>query len=167
GFYDSDAAQDEDGLFPVRIKPPVENSQAATALIRLRQNTGQVRFGEAAERALLFYAGSYKELGLFSAEYAIAVQRLLEPPVRVTIAGPPGESGTDEMIRAAHKARIPFRSVEVLDPKIHGEELDATGYGYSGKPVAYICIGASCQPPVFDPAELAGRLETGWANASR
>jgi len=167
GFYDSGEAPGEDGLFPVRIKPPVENSQAASALIRLRQNTGQVRFGEAAERALLFFAGSYKELGLFSAEYAIAVQRLLEPPVRVTIAGPPGESGTAEMIRAAHKARVPFRSVEVLDPEIHSEELDATGYGYAGKPIAYICIGASCQPPVTDPADLPGRLEAGWASVSR
>jgi len=167
GFYDCGAVPGDSGLFPVRVKPPVENSQAASVLIRLRQNTGQVRFGDAAERALSFFSGSYKELGLFSAEYAIAVQRLLEPAVRVTIAGPPGDSGTDEMIRAAHRARVPFRSIEVLDPEIHGEELDATGYGYAGKPIAYICIGASCQPPVTEPEELPGRLEAGWASANR
>lgn len=161
GFYDCATPPGQDGLSAERTVPLVENSLVATALIRLAQNSGQPRFGEAATKALNRFSGSYKDSGLFAAEYALAVERLLDPPVRVTITGPPGEQETLDLIRAAHMAHIPFRSLEVLDPALHNEELEATGYGYAGKPVAYICIGASCQPPVTDPAELPGRLEAG------
>ncbi len=161
GFYDCVAAPGQEGLPAERSLPLVENSIAASAMIRLAQNSGQPRFGEAAGRALKYFSGAYQESGLFAADYAMAVERLLDPPVRVTITGPPADSATLEMIRAAHLARIPFRSVEVIDPAMHNEELEVAGYGYAGTPIAYICIGASCQPPVKDPAELPGRLEAG------
>jgi len=161
GFHDCLTPPGSEGLPGERSIPIVENSIAASALIRLAQNSGQPRFGEAAERALNYFSGIYKDSGLFASDYALAVERYLDPPVRVTITGPPAEPETVAMIRAAHLARIPFRSVEVLDPAVHNEELEATGYGYAGKPVAYICIGASCQPPVSDPEQLPARLEAG------
>jgi uncharacterized protein YyaL (SSP411 family) len=139
----------------------MENGVAAAGLIRLAQTTAQPRFGDAARRALSVFATSYVDRGIMAADFAIAVQRLLDPPVRVTITGPPAEAATRQMILAAHRALIPFRSVEVLDPAMHGEELEETGYGYAGKPVAYICIGASCQPAVSDPVDLPERLEKG------
>ena len=77
----------------------------------------------------------------------------------MTIVGPPDDPETIKMIRAAHLARIPFRSLEILDPAHHNEDLEAAGCGYAGQPIAYICIGASCQSPVTDPEELPGRLE--------
>ncbi len=161
GFFDCLRAPGSNGLPAERSIPLAENSIAASALIRLSQNSGQPRFGDSAEKALKYFSGSYRDSGLFAADYAYAVERLLDPPVRVTVTGPPDEEATVEMIRAAHLARIPFRSVEVLDPAVHNEELEAAGYGYRGKPIAYICIGASCQPAVMDPAELPGRLEAG------
>jgi len=160
-FYDCLAPPGNEGLPSQRTHPLVENSIVASALIRLAQNSGQPRFGAAAERALGYFSGTYKDLGLFAADYAIAVERQLDAPVRVTITGPPQDPGTLAMIRAAHLARIPFRSIEVLDPAIHNEELEAAGYGYAGKPIAYICLGSSCQPPVTDPEVLPGRLEAG------
>jgi len=161
GFYDCLSPPGQEGLPAERSVPQVENSMAAGALVRLAQNSGQPRFLDAAQLALNRFSGSYKDNGLFAADYALAVERLLDPPVRVTITGPPDEMETLEMIRAAHLAHIPFRSVEVIDPAVHNEELEAAGYGYAGKPVAYICVGASCQPPVTDPKELPGRLEAG------
>ncbi|MHB1413118.1 MAG: thioredoxin domain-containing protein [Thermoleophilia bacterium] len=161
GFYDGLPGPEGEGYLSQREKPLTENSVTAGGLIRLAQTTGQPRFGDAAARALACFGGVYVERGVLAAEYAVAVQRLLDPPVRVTIVGPPAEMATREMIRAAHRARIPFRSVEILDPEVHGEDLEATGYGYAGRPVAYICIGASCQPAVFDPGDLPERLEKG------
>ncbi len=79
--------------------------------------------------------------------------------MRVTIVGPESSKSTRMMIGAAHRARIPFRSVEVLDPRTHAEDLEASGFGYAGEPVAYICIGTSCQAPVTDPVVLPERLE--------
>ncbi len=162
GFHDCARPPAASGYPAERTVPPVDNSIAAAALIRLAQNTGQKEFEEAARRALERLSASFGQLGLFGAPFALALMRLFDPPVRVTIVGPPGEAGTVELIRQAHGARIPFRSIEVLDPAVHGEELDAVGYGYDGKPTAYVCIGASCQPPVDDPAQLVPRLESGW-----
>lgn len=163
GFFDCLRSPGSEGLPGERSRPPVENSIAAAALVRLAQNTGQTRYDESARKTLMYFAGTFQEYGMFAAEYALAVARRLDPPVRVTVTGPPAEDATVQMIRAAHRARIPFRSIEVIDPEAYGEELEASGYGYAGEPVAYICIGASCQPRVTDPAQLPGRLETGWS----
>lgn len=161
GFYDCKVTPGIKGYPSEPSKPIVENSVAAAALIRLAMSTGQTRFSDSARRTLSYFSENYQQHGIFAADYAAAVQRLLDPPVRVTIVGPPTEKRTVEMIRAAHSARIPFRSVEILDPAVHGAELEETGFGYAGEPIAYICIGASCQPPVFNPADLAQRLEKG------
>lgn len=166
-FFDSAHPPGEQG-YPIEpSRPPVDNSIAATVLIRMAQNTGQTKFDDAAQKTLKHFAGVFQEYGLFAAEYALALARLLDPPVRVTVTGPPAEATTVDMIRAAHRARIPFRSIEVIDPETYGEDLQEAGYGYEGMPVAYICIGASCQPAVVDPAELPARLETGWSAISR
>jgi len=166
GFYDCAAAPGSVGYPAERTRPPVDNAIAAAALVRLAQNSGQTRFGDSARRALDYFSGSFQEIGLFAADYALAVMRLLEPPVRVTISGPVDDERTTGMIRAAHRALVPFRSIEILDPEEHGEELEAVGYGYPGHPVAYVCVGASCQPPVEDPAQLPMRLESGWSAVS-
>lgn len=166
GFLDCLAAPGREGYPSERTKPPLDNSIAAAALVRMAQNTGQTRFEKAASRALNYFGGSFQEVGLFAADYALAVMRLLEPPVRVTISGPVADERTTAMIRAAHQALVPFRSIEILDPEQHGEELEAVGYGYPGHPVAFICVGASCQPPVDDPAQLPMRLEQSWAAVS-
>ena len=164
GFFDCVAAPAPVGYPSERNKLPVENSSAAALLIRLAQNTGQKEFEESARRALNLLSGSFEQYGMFGAEFVLATMRLLDPPVRVTIVGPPPEAATRAMIRAAHCARIPFRSIEVLDPAEHGEDLEAVGYGYEGQTKAYICVGASCQPPVDDPAQLPLRLETSWTD---
>lgn len=165
-FYDCAIAPGDRGLAAERVKPLVENSLAASGLIRLAQVTCRPGFGDAAAGALRHFAGNSGQYGLFGAEYALAVERLLDTPVRVTISGPPEDGSTQEMIRAAHRARVPFRSLEILDPEVHGEELKESGYGYEGKPVAYVCIGSSCQPPVSDAGDLPGRLESGRSKAS-
>ncbi|MBE0428575.1 MAG: thioredoxin domain-containing protein [Thermoleophilia bacterium] len=154
------------GLPSEKTRPPVDNSVAADGLIRLAQNSGQKKYDEAARRALLYFSGTFQEYGMFAAEYAVSVARLLDPPVRVTVVGTPDDAATVELIRGAHRARIPFRSVEVIDPEAYGDELEETGYGYTGTPVAYACIGTACQPPVSDPKELSARLEAGWTDAT-
>ncbi|MEK7817092.1 MAG: hypothetical protein AAB281_02440, partial [Actinomycetota bacterium] len=120
-FYDCAIAPGERGLSSERVKPLVENSLAATGLVRLAQVTCRPKYSEAAAGALSHFAGNSDQYGLFGAGYALAIERLLDPPVRVTIAGPLQEGRTQEMIRAAHRARVPFRSLEILDPEVHGE----------------------------------------------
>lgn len=166
GFFDCATPPGSEGYPSERNKLPVDNSIAASVLVRMAQNTGQKDFEQAAERTLKLLSTDFEQYGMFGAEFVLAVMRLLEPPVRVTIVGHPDEPGTAGMIRAVHQARIPFRSVEVLDPDEHGEDLEAVGYGYEGQPKAYICVGASCQPPVDDPAQLAQRLESSWTAIS-
>ncbi len=159
GFFDCLTPLGSGGLLAERDKPIMENSVAAASLIRLAQSTGQPHFGEAARRALTFFGDSYKQKGIMAAGYAAAVQRLFDPPVRVTIVGPAAADATGMMIGAAHRARIPFRSIEIVDPETHSEELEAAGYGFRGQPVAYVCIGTSRQEPVIDPSILSDRLE--------
>ncbi len=60
GFFDCYKPLGNTGLLSERDKPITENSNAASALIRLAQSTSMPVFGEAARRALAFFGSTYK-----------------------------------------------------------------------------------------------------------
>jgi uncharacterized protein YyaL (SSP411 family) len=140
---------------------------AAILLLRLHELNGRADYAAKARQTLEAFAGVVEHFSLYAATYALALQRLITPPVQVCIVG------NDELARsleatalaqyAVNKSVVRFtreqitgRSSKKLPPALaetlpHLAKL-ATSF-------AVVCSGNTCQPPITTPADLAKALQ--------
>ena len=176
GFFDSEPESDGKslGVLSTRRKPlqdsptPAGNPMAAIALSRLHHYTGDAGYRDKAERTLETFAGVAEQFGIFAATYGVAVIHFIESPTQVVvIAGEEGNSAADEL----HKAAIgPFafpkttlrlaanQAVPQNLPPLLAETIPNLPQLNSGQSFAVVCSGSTCQPPVFNAAELHSAL---------
>jgi uncharacterized protein YyaL (SSP411 family) len=129
GYFDHAGGEDL-GRLSDPIKPLVENSIAAIALIELDALVGdptQPHLGRA-RRALESVAALPRQYGLMAAVFARAMDRLRRP-LKVT-------TGSEELARAAVRAH-PYVVVELSDDQR-----------------AIVCVGTICLAPVSTPSAL-------------
>ncbi len=174
GFFDTakDAA-DKLGALVARRKPmqdsptPAGNSTAAAALLRLEALSGRSVFREKAEDTLAALAGVIEHYGLYAGSYALALERLLLPPVQVVIVG---EGEAARQLAAMANARFAVnKAVVVLTPHqalpahlppvlqetlphLPGLESAAT------HPLALVCRGTTCLPPAASAEQLLEQI---------
>ena len=177
GFFDSEPAADRVslGVLATRRKPlqdsptPAGNPMAAIALVRMHHYTGDASYRDKAEQTLETFAGVAEQFGIFAASYGIAVVHLLESPVQVVVIAGEGDDGTAAKLQAAAVAPFAFnkstlkvgahQAVRENLPPAFAETIPNLPSLGSGKSFAVLCSGSSCQPPVFDPPELASAME--------
>src|SRR5205823_11882098 len=130
GYFDR-VGDDELGRLGERIKPLVENSVAAIALIELDVLSGEPEspFRRRARRALESVAALPRSYGLMAAVFARALDRVAHT-LKVSTRNP-------ELVRAALAAH-PYA---VIDP--------------AGDDRAIVCVGTICLAPVSTPTALA------------
>lgn len=176
GFFDT--AQRAEGtpalgVLGARRKPlqdaptPAGNSLAATLLLRLAALDGRADLRETAEDTLETFAGVAEQYGLHAGAYGLALQRYLLSPVQVCIVGDDGEAERLAAVANARYAvnktvlRLPRAVVEqrALPPELAATLPYLPGLA-SGRSVAVVCSGASCQPPVSDPEALLELLNS-------
>ncbi|HXF35387.1 MAG TPA: DUF255 domain-containing protein [Candidatus Acidoferrales bacterium] len=135
-----DHAGSEEVLGRVRLQnaPLNENGHAADALLRLAVVAEEPRYAENARRVLSVFVKSYGKSGAFAAAYVAAVRRAIDMPTSVTVVGTPTQ--TDPFREAARSLPNPLVTVRTVE----GPEA----------PLAYVCRGTSCLPPVRTPADL-------------
>ncbi|MBI2724342.1 MAG: thioredoxin domain-containing protein [Chloroflexi bacterium] len=153
GYYDAPAAGEGDALgrLSMREQPVKENSVAAMFLLRLARLTDEGRYEEAARRALSRYPEIVESQGYFAAEYAIAVDALLNPGAQIKIVA---DAGGDSPLHAAALAvQVPDVLVQRLDAG-DSEALAAHALPRHPAPAAYICFGTLCSAPVQTPDDL-------------
>jgi uncharacterized protein len=174
GFFDTENdAGDKLGALVARRKPmqdsptPAGNSTAAAALLRLEALSGRRDFREKAEGTLAAFAGVIEHYGLYAGSYALALERLLLPPVQVVIVGE-GEAA-HRLAAIAHarfavnKSVVMLRPVQVTAaelppvlvetlPNLPGLDAAAT------RPIALVCRGATCLPPAATTEELIEQI---------
>jgi hypothetical protein len=142
---------------------PSPASVAAAGLVDLGRLSGRDRYGQAAGRALATFAGGVsREMGLFLAGYATAVDDYLHGPRCVVVAGAAASPATTDLAHAARTACLPGGLVIVLDPARaeHTAILRALGYAASpSEPTAYVCHGSACLAPARTAAELTARID--------
>jgi uncharacterized protein len=174
GFFDTEKeAGDKLGALTARRKPmqdsptPAGNSSAAAALLRLEALSGRADFREQAENTLAAFAGVIAHYGLYAGSYALALERLLLPPVQVVIVG---EGEAAHRLAAIALARYAVnKSVVVLHPEQataanlppvlaetvpHLPGLDAA----AARPIALVCRGATCLPPAATAEQLIEQI---------
>ena len=159
GFYDIEDTPNRPGYLRAREKPLAENTAVVNGLLRLHHRTGDARYRQAAHHAISAYAEANRDYGELAADYAIAVERYLNPVVEVTVEGRPGAAVADAMLAAAMSLDSPNLLVKLV--AVAGDDDGENG------PLAQaqICLDTVCYPPVSDPAALAAAVAGGGAVA--
>jgi uncharacterized protein YyaL (SSP411 family) len=134
GYFDH-AGTDQLGRLSDRIKPLVENSIAAMALVELDQILGdpEQTYLARARRALESVAALPRQYGLMASVFARALDRL-QRPIKVS-------TGNAALARAAMRAH-PYA---VIDP--------------NGDDRAVVCVGTICLAPVSTPAAVEEAIQ--------
>ncbi|HEX7263180.1 MAG TPA: DUF255 domain-containing protein [Candidatus Dormibacteraeota bacterium] len=134
GYFDH-AGTDQLGRLSDRIKPLVENSIVAMALVELDQIVGdpEQAYLARARRALESVAALPRQYGLMASVFARALDRL-QHPIKVS-------TGNSALARAAMRVH-PYA---VIDP--NGDER------------AVVCVGTICLAPVSTPAAVEEAIQ--------
>jgi uncharacterized protein YyaL (SSP411 family) len=145
-----------------RMKPahdnatPAGNGVAAQALITLGHLAGELRFVEAAERAVKLFAAGLAESPGSQSTLLIALERLRSPPAAVVIDGDPAQARGWQ--RALERAYRP--DVCVVDiAGANAPDALRKGAAPPGGAAGWICRGLQCLPPVASPEALAAALD--------
>ncbi len=172
GFFDTARdLNDRLGNLSMSRKPfqdsptPAGNSVAVVVLDRLAELAGREDFHAKAEETLALFASKAGESGLFGSTYGLALLHHLHAPLEVVVIGEAEDERTLELLAAAHQSPRAGKRVFAFPPGAvkNGElppGLGATlpNLPLTGVPLALVCIGSSCQPPVNTPEELKETL---------
>lgn len=130
---------------------PSGNGIAAYALQRLGYLLGEVRYLNAAERALALY---YPAMVRHTAGYStllIALKEHLTSPQFILLRSAPGAS--EAWRRQIYQHYDPDKLVLTLDDE-HMPLPEALAKPWSPNPTAWICQGTQCLPPIDDAQTL-------------
>ncbi len=181
GFFDTEVNSTEEriGALAARRKPlqdaptPAGNSVAATVLLRVAVLANDKTYETRAQETLETFAGIVEHFGLYAASYALALRRMIEPPVQACIIGE--DSAAKELLVAGmarfmvNKSVIQLRGGEVqaLPPALKEtlpnvpppQRTSSSGTPPAdGGSFALVCKGNSCLPPIRDAEELYAAL---------
>jgi uncharacterized protein YyaL (SSP411 family) len=129
---------------PVQDAPtPSPNSVAALVLARLWALTDTAEWRSQLDRQLGAFGGSARELALYGATLARAVDWAVHPVTRIEVAGPRGDGPACAMHLLALQA---YRPRKVVLRRI------------AESPAATVCVGTTCSLPVATPEQLSELL---------
>ena len=165
GFFDTEPdAAERIGALSARRKPlqdsptPAGNAVAATVLLRLAALTNNNDYETRAQDTLEAFGGVVEHFGLYAASYALALRRMIEPPLQVVIVGDAKDLLVTSMARfMVNKSVIQLQreQLQTLPPALaetlpHAPAEDAA--------FAMVCRGNSCLPPIVKDEELEAAL---------
>ncbi len=153
GFYDTPEGHEGLGRLSQRQKPVKENAIAAMVFTRLSRITHDEAFAEVARRALVLFVNVAESQGYFAAEYAKAVDLLLNPGAEIKIVAAAGDETAHNLHSAALAVQVPDRLVKIIDAT-DGVALEREGLPAHPSPAVYICYGTLCSAPVSTPDDL-------------
>jgi uncharacterized protein YyaL (SSP411 family) len=171
GFFDRAAGAAPMGGLDVRRKPlqdsptPGANPVAAIFMDRLYAYIGESRYRESAEAALEAFAGVAPQFGLHVSTYGLAAILHARQPMEIVITGNTGDPQAAALEQAANSVyrfgkavlRVTserIRSTETLPPAL----AETLPHLRADVAQALVCVGATCRPPVNDPAALIALL---------
>jgi uncharacterized protein YyaL (SSP411 family) len=168
GFNDTPEGHEAIARLSSPQKPVKENAVAATVFVRLARLTRDQRYEEIARNALRQFADVAESQGYFAAEYARAVDLLLNPGAEIRIVARAGEHPA-ALYDAALALPVPDRVIRVF----HTDDvaaLAAEGLPADPAPAAYACYGTLCSAPVTtadDLFEIVDRTRQAYESTRR
>ncbi|MGA2630207.1 MAG: thioredoxin domain-containing protein [Terriglobia bacterium] len=174
GFFD--IAKDLSGLQgnlsmtrkPFQDSPtPAGNSVAALVLDRLATLAERADFRAKAETILTLFVAKAGDYGLFAASYGLALARHLREPVEVVVVGSVADPRTRALLKAAYQTPRVGKSVLHFEPDVVKAKALPKGLAATlpqlpldGEPLALVCVGTACRPPVKSPQALMETLRS-------
>jgi uncharacterized protein len=144
---------------------PAANSVAAAVLDRLATLTDRADLRQKAEDVFDMFGAKAREYGLFAASFALALANHLRPQTEIVVIGPAGDARTRELLRVAYQVPRAGKRVLALDPQaVKAKDLPpgllATlpNLPLDDAPLALVCVGTTCRPPVRTPSSLLQTL---------
>jgi hypothetical protein len=145
---------------------PAGNSVGVLALDRLAVLAERPDYREKAEAILDLFAPKAPEYGLFAATYAVALVNHLRQPLEIVVVGAAEDERTRKLLKAAYEAPRAGKRVLALAPDtVKSGDLPAglaatlPNLPLDGTPLALVCVGATCQPPIHTAEALAEALK--------
>ena len=169
GFFDTELNSSEEriGALVARRKPlqdaptPAGNAVAATVLLRLAALTNNKDYETRAQETLETFAGVVEHFGLYAASYALALRRMIEPPLQVCVVGDDPRRRSCWYAAMArfmvNKSVIQLRRDAAANAAA-GAGGDAAACGFSAGSFALVCKGNSCLPPITTTRDLEAAL---------
>ena len=163
GFFDT--ADDHESLVtrPRDVQDnavPAGGSMATSVLLRLGALTGDARYREAAEGALMQVAGFLARYPTGFANWLSAAHLAVEGITELAIVGDPADPATRALLAEATRGHRPGLVVAVSgDPAASAVPLLAGRDVVGGRPTAYVCRNFACRLPVNEPAALRDQLD--------
>jgi uncharacterized protein len=172
GFFDTATdLEGRQGSLTLRRKPyqdsptPAGNPMAALVLDRLSVLAERPDFRQKAETTLDLFAPKAADYGLFAATYALATVNHFRPSVEIVVVGASDDERTRRLLKSAYAAERPGKHVLAFEPEsVKSGNLPAglaatlPHLPANGKPLALVCVGTACRPPVETPEELTAAL---------
>ena len=169
GFFDT--ARDMTDRFgslatprkPFQDSPtPAANAVAAMVLDRLDGLADREDFGEKSATTLALFASKAAQYGIFAASYGLALLHHLRAAVDIVVIGDASDERTVKLLRAAYDAPRAGKRVFHFSPGIiqthdlpPGLAHTLPAVPYDGAPLALVCLGSACHPPVKTPEALS------------
>ncbi|MGA2193389.1 MAG: DUF255 domain-containing protein [Nitrospirota bacterium] len=159
GYFDT--ARDPGAIAALthRVKPMAENSDMSHSLKTLGIITGEKKFQDMAQKCLLPFTRSYRDLSFMAAGYALAVDFHMKPAVELTLAGRFGGADMTALTKAVNRVFLPRRVIRYMDFGRDKDEIRKLGLHLEGPAAAYICRETKCTARIEDPDSLKRALE--------
>ncbi|MFX1411652.1 MAG: thioredoxin domain-containing protein [Promethearchaeota archaeon] len=155
GFYDTSDDHEELITRPRDLQDgamPSGNAMAASVLLRLAGLAVEPRYADLAHESLRRVQSMLARVPLGFGQWLLALDYALAHPREIAIVGDPTADDTRALLEAATTGYRPHQVVAVGTtadvPLLAGRtQLDE-------RATAYVCIDATCRPPVTDPTAL-------------
>ncbi len=166
GFIDIPSTQQPLGALGIKNKPIQDsptagaNAVAVIALLRLHALTEQPEYREYAEKTLRYFAGAVTNDGIFAAMYFTGLDLFLNPPPSIVVVSQPNDPLGAALLSKALSIYRPNAVVSLIHPESAANApapIRSMMNSYS-KPVAYVCSGFVCSPPVYETSALETTL---------
>jgi len=169
GWFQS--ADDHERLL-VREKPahdgaePAGSSVAVQALLRLSAYTGDDRWRDAAERALLNDGPALEAAPMARAELLLGLELAHGPQREVVLTWPDRAPPPADLLAVLRRAHLPGLALisgpaSAVARAAGVAPLAEARQPVDGRPTAFVCERGACRLPIFDPVSLAGQLGLG------
>ena len=162
GFFDT--ADDAESLVtrPRDLQDnamPSGGAMATTVLLRLAALTGETRYREAAERALVGVIEVAPRHPTFFAQWLIALDYAVAPVAEVAVVGALTDLATAALLAVTRRGYRPHEVVAAgADPSASAVPLLQGRFALHGRPTAFVCRDFACRQPVHEPEALRALL---------